>query len=150
VSSKDDDDLRAKLEEEDFLLRGRPPGYYQSAAYFKSEAYKKSRDKYIRSAKGVAARKRQARSNQVRRYGMTPQEYAEMLLAQGGVCAICKRPQMPEKYALAVDHDHDTGKVRALLCIKCNSAIALLDENLDILNAMTEYILKHKNLKGVE
>ena len=55
------------------------------------------------------------------RYGLTEADYQRMLRAQNGLCAICGRP--PKKYKLAVDHDHTTKKVRALLCIPCNSRL---------------------------
>lgn len=54
-------------------------------------------------------------------YGMTLDDYDRMLAAQGGACATCLRP--PGVRALCVDHDHDTGEVRGLLCSACNAAI---------------------------
>lgn len=62
-----------------------------------------------------------------RRFGITLQEYDAMLAAQGGVCAVCGEP--PSAKRLAVDHNHTTGKVRALLCYSCNSALGLLNED---------------------
>lgn len=57
-------------------------------------------------------------------HGLTPEQYDEMLLAQGGVCAICKRPEPSKRQAhLSVDHDHDTGKIRGLLCFGCNISL---------------------------
>jgi hypothetical protein len=65
----------------------------------------------------------------LRRYGLTPEDYDRMLQEQGGTCAIC---QLPERYIdartgetrrLAVDHCHITGKVRGLLCGRCNRSI---------------------------
>jgi len=51
-------------------------------------------------------------------FGLTPEQYDAILAAQGGVCAICG--QRPVSKRLAVDHSHDTGDVRGLLCSKCN------------------------------
>jgi len=53
-----------------------------------------------------------------KKYKITPTQYAELLTAQRGLCAICRRP--PAKRKLAVDHDHNTGLVRGLLCFYCN------------------------------
>lgn len=54
-------------------------------------------------------------------YGLSPEAYAKMVADQGGVCAICKRdPSVNRGGVLAVDHNHRTGKVRALLCQRCN------------------------------
>lgn len=54
-------------------------------------------------------------------YRITREVYEQMLTDQGGVCKICKRP--PLNRQLAVDHDHDTGAVRGLLCTRCNTAL---------------------------
>lgn len=51
-------------------------------------------------------------------FGLTPEAYAVLLDHQGGVCAICRRPSRVRR--LAVDHDHQTGMVRGLLCRHCN------------------------------
>jgi hypothetical protein len=56
-----------------------------------------------------------------RLYGMTVAEYEARLEAQGGVCALCHEP--PRSRRLAVDHCHDTGKVRGLLHIECNRSL---------------------------
>lgn len=55
-------------------------------------------------------------------YGLAPGEYEQMYQAQGGVCAICQRATGKTK-RLAVDHDHDTGLVRGLLCGPCNRMV---------------------------
>ena len=57
-----------------------------------------------------------------RKYGMTLEDYERMLEAQGGVCAICGEPR-PEERTLHVDHDHETGEIRGLLCFRCNNAL---------------------------
>lgn len=53
------------------------------------------------------------------------QDYVAMFEAQGGVCAVCKEPCRSGR-ALAVDHDHASGRVRGLLCAGCNGALGLL------------------------
>ena len=62
--------------------------------------------------------------NLQRRYGITCTDYDRLLAAQGGQCAICRKP--PRKNRLHVDHDHDSGKVRGLLCVSCNSKLEWL------------------------
>jgi len=52
---------------------------------------------------------------------LTPDQYAEMLEAQGGGCAICGNP--PKSRKLDEDHDHRTGRTRGLLCHRCNRAL---------------------------
>ena len=77
-----------------------------------------------------------------RRYGITVDEYDEMLERQGGVCAVCGSP--PTRHKLAVDHDHATGKVRALLCSRCNCALGQAGDNADRLDALAAYVRSHK------
>lgn len=57
----------------------------------------------------------------VREYGFEPGQYARMLAEQEGRCAICRR--RPIRRRLAVDHDHNTGRVRGLLCYTCNHEV---------------------------
>ena len=82
-----------------------------------------------------------------RTFGITLEDYDEMLKAQGGVCAICRcqetatRKGIPKH--LAVDHDHDTGKIRGLLCQLCNQIIGRAKENKDRLKAALAYLEAH-------
>lgn len=78
------------------------------------------------------------------RYGLTEQEYETRRIAQGGSCAICgtNRTNGP----LVVDHDHDTGTVRGLLCDNCNVGISRLQDNPDILLSAAAYLLLQTNL----
>ena len=80
------------------------------------------------------------------KYGITPERYCEMFEAQGGVCAICKRCERRRTSStrLAVDHDHETGRVRGLLCTTCNTAIGMLDDNLDLVTALFAYLEGHQ------
>jgi hypothetical protein len=74
-------------------------------------------------------------------YGLTPLAYKTMYEAQGGCCKICS---IKEKHApnqrLCVDHDHDTGVVRGLLCSKCNAAIGLLQDSSEFTIKATTYL----------
>ncbi len=56
-----------------------------------------------------------------RALGVTDADYERLLTAQGGHCALC--PTKPKSRRLHVDHDHATGKVRGLLCYRCNRAL---------------------------
>ena len=85
----------------------------------------------------------------MREYGITIQEYDAMSVQQGGVCAICKQPETQErngvKYRLAVDHCHKTGKIRGLLCFKCNSAIGLFEKRDVPIRNIEEYLEKYRD-----
>lgn len=61
----------------------------------------------------------------MREYGITLAEYEAMLESQNGVCARCRKP--PGALRLAVDHDHETGRVRKLLCGPCNTWLGRLE-----------------------
>lgn len=72
----------------------------------------------------------------INKRGLTVAQYDELLKAQGGVCAICKRPESilhhgKNNQVLAVDHDHDTGAIRGLLCFGCNIGLGRLEPYLD-------------------
>lgn len=78
-------------------------------------------------------------------------DYNEMLARQGGVCAICGL--MPKNKRLHVDHDHKTGKVRALLCNGCNTGIGHFAEDCERMVKAAAYIKRHavgRNLWGAE
>lgn len=77
-------------------------------------------------------------------YGITPDEYELMLDLQGFKCAICGTTEPGGKGMFAVDHNHETGDVRGLLCNRCNSGIGQLLEDVDILQAAINY-LRHRN-----
>ncbi len=82
-------------------------------------------------------------------YNLTPEEYQAMLASQGGVCAICKNAETHRQSRtkrvklLAVDHDHTTGKVRALLCRGCNLGIAAFKDNPELLRSAIAYLVSH-------
>ena len=78
------------------------------------------------------------------RFGITLDEYNEILKGQNGVCAICKQPESVKgRKNLAVDHCHETGKIRGLLCTFCNTALGKLKEDISIMENMIEYIGNH-------
>ena len=75
-----------------------------------------------------------------RRYGITLADYDEMLEEQGGGCAICGKTPEDNGKRLGVDHDHNTGRVRGLLCDKCNSGLGMLRDDSTLLLRAVEYL----------
>lgn len=73
------------------------------------------------------------------KYGITLVEFEAMVLEQGGVCAICHEPNYSGK-RLVVDHCHDTGRVRGLLCNGCNGGIGLLKDSVLRLESAINYL----------
>ena len=79
-------------------------------------------------------------------YDMTPQEYDEMFKRQGGVCAICGKPETQAYNStriighLCIDHSHETGKIRGLLCMKCNRGVGLFQDDVALLQKAAEYL----------
>lgn len=88
-----------------------------------------------------------ARAKMLERYGITPEIYDRMLADQGGVCAICRRPER-DGVSLAVDHCHSSSAVRGLLCHMCNRGIGQLADDPDRLLAAAAYLLQHSNILG--
>ncbi len=74
-----------------------------------------------------------------KKYRIRQRDYERMLKAQGGVCAICKKP--PRKNHLNVDHIHDkTKRVRGLLCPNCNRRLIGRFRNATLFRAAAEYL----------
>lgn len=82
-----------------------------------------------------------------RKYGLSITSYELMLKEQNNACAICTIPFTDKsKYrASNIDHDHVTGKVRGLLCSRCNVGIGYYDNNNDILEKSLHYLAKFSN-----
>lgn len=79
-----------------------------------------------------------------REYGLTENDYARMLQEQNGCCAVCGTDKPTGRWkAFAVDHNHTTGKVRALLCNECNRGIGLLKDNATLLRKAADYLDLH-------
>lgn len=72
------------------------------------------------------------------KYGITEQEYDVMLTAQKGVCCVCSTP--PTTKPLHVDHDHNTGRVRGLLCTNCNTGLGQFKDNPELLYKAADYL----------
>lgn len=86
--------------------------------------------------------------NLVKNYGITLEQYNTMLAVQNGVCKGCKKSEVArgKRYRhLSVDHDHKTGKIRGLLCNKCNRSLGLLEDNFDCLVNLARYVQEHSN-----
>lgn len=111
-----------------------------------TEKYRKENPDVYRKASlknwnSLKAEQRQERW--IKRYGITAKDYKKLFDKQKGVCQICKNPCSSRQF-LSVDHCHKTGKVRGLLCVKCNTALGMLNDNVSYFKSAIEY------LKGFE
>jgi hypothetical protein len=80
---------------------------------------------------------RATRKYRLKKLGLSQEDYIDLLVRQGGVCAVCKQT---DKRALDVDHCHKTGVVRGLLCSACNKAEGLLKSDPNIIRALASYV----------
>lgn len=110
---------------------------------FSKDKYKKSQ---ITSACKNCRRRESGRWKEIdlkRFYGITKEQYNKMLQDQDYSCAICKRHTSELNRTLSVDHDHNTGKVRGLLCVRCNTKLGILeDENFK--QEANKYLIKDR------
>jgi|688.fasta_scaffold378885_2 hypothetical protein len=77
------------------------------------------------------------------KFNITLDTYNLMFTQQKGCCAICNTHQSELSRALAVDHNHETGKVRGLLCMGCNRGIGMLGDNLNTIQNAVKYLKQY-------
>ncbi len=108
---------------------------------------KKRRSKQYSETHMEEKRKRGRIYNLIKIHGLTDEEYNKMFDEQHGLCAICNKletrvDKITSKICkLAVDHNHETGKIRGLLCGKCNRSLGVIEPNID---TTIEYLEKYK------
>jgi hypothetical protein len=97
----------------------------------------KDRESRRRNPPKRETQRRNAEAARLRNHGLTPDSYRALLLAQGEACAICREPfrETPR-----IDHDHETGEVRGLLCHRCNVALGLLRDDRRVIEAAAHYL----------
>ena len=81
-----------------------------------------------------------------RKFGITPEDFHSMSEAQNDVCAICGKAEGEDnrRTKLTIDHNHDTGKIRGLLCHNCNTAIGLFKDDISNISNAIDYLRKHE------
>lgn len=92
--------------------------------------------------------------NLKRNYGISLEQYKEMLISQDEKCAICKQKSNLKHHKtgviknLSVDHCHTTGKIRELLCWQCNTTLGSVKDSIELLQAMIDYLTKHSEAQN--
>ncbi|WP_439673914.1 endonuclease VII domain-containing protein [Embleya sp. MST-111070] len=140
---RDADSYRARRERAGFKVRPKidvPDGHKRCPKCEEikphSEWHKSARQWDGLAAACKACRKIEGRVGHLKRkYGMTEADYRVMLADQMGVCPICQSTR-PEH----VDHDHETGRVRAVLCFNCNAALGMFKDRPDALRRAATYV----------
>ena len=107
--------------------------------------YRKNPEKYKEYTNSKPYRPELKRKANLKTFGLTIQQYEEMLQQQNGVCAICLETCTSGK-RLAVDHCHATGKVRQLLCRRCNQSMGKFNDDPILLQKVVDYLLKWQTL----
>ena len=107
------------------------------------------RNREWRAANGTKANGYCRKYRLKKEYGLTVEEYDAMVLAQGGKCAICGATRgskigSKRDAKLNIDHDHQTGKVRGLLCHNCNMVLGHLDDDIERMYRAIEYLRAYR------
>jgi hypothetical protein len=108
---------------------------YQKSRYHNPEKHKQikmARNLYLKNRKD-STRKWYLKTT----YGITPEDYQALYDKNNGKCYICLETK---EYYLHVDHNHNTGKIRGLLCNTCNRGIGLLKDNAEIISRAARYM----------
>jgi CO/xanthine dehydrogenase Mo-binding subunit len=106
----------------------------------------KDKGHLVRECKECATRKNHRRAKNLRanhllrKFGMTLQQYDSMLAEQDGKCFVCHVSSPGRKGSFHVDHDHGTGKVRSLLCLRCNSTLGNAGDDPALLEKLAKYL----------
>lgn len=134
---------------EKFKARSRSRGQAQG-----DKKRQRERDRYWANREAASAKEKARRDAEpekyrlracernLAKYGLTIKSYENLLESQGGRCAICD--DLPITTPLAVDHDHTTGQLRALLCGSCNRALGLFKDDYRVVTAAADYIAKYQ------
>lgn len=113
---------------------GRPQGRCKACVRSQVSSYR--RDNPDKAARAV-------RNSQMKAdFGISLADFETMLSNQGGVCAICG--ERPKRRRLAVDHCHQTGRVRGLLCYSCNVGIGALRDSPDVIRSAIAYLRRER------
>lgn len=78
-----------------------------------------------------------------KKVGITEEDYLDLLHDQDGKCAVCGRHSDEASRRLSIDHDHKTGRVRGLLCHKCNVGLGMFNDDTGVLNRAIDYLMSH-------
>ncbi len=113
--------------------------------------YRQSRKRYGRTPRVKRWRQAYNRQYQMQRYGISEERFLELVVEQKGLCAMCERKLATSnegsgkqrRTLIWVDHDHETKKVRALVCPRCNTLLGLAKDDRKLLRVAIDYLSRH-------
>lgn len=145
--------LRTKNLNQSYRPRRYNPDYIPLT---KKEQRKRYRTKYKEKIKersriyNIEKKSTVIKNYNLKKFGITLDDYNRMLRYQSNLCAICKELETTKLNGkiklLSVDHCHTTGKVRELLCCRCNLSIGRFEESTQLLQNAIDYLKKHKEI----
>jgi len=147
---KDPEAAKSYFKEHDKSKRP-PRDKVQKAAYWKQYYQDHKKVLYKNKKKHPQSAEKKKEYALRHKFGISLEDYTQMVANQNGVCAICFRPETVRTKQgvikqLGLDHNHKTDKLRELLCHDCNTAIGLMDEDVSRLLSAVSYLNKHKDL----
>jgi len=132
---------RSKREKYGFVYSCKKCIYADKKRYYKTEQGKAARKRRRQKYRSTAEGREKHREEMLRyRHGITLEEYNRLFEQQNGLCAICEGVNVDGR-GLAVDHNHQTGKVRGLLCFDCNLLLGRLENLPKAINKVKQYLI---------
>lgn len=130
------------------LMTSPASSFFKTAKVPQKRLHKNAKASQIKLVKERLTTKEFRDKKKLEYYGLTFDEYMGMISAQKNRCAICgeKQPLHINNGELNIDHDHNTGKVRGLLCNYCNTGIGMMKDNVVSMKNAIKYIEKSKKL----
>ena len=142
-------DEEKRIKRQKYYAEYYPKNKHRKKEYLeRNKDYIRERSKKYRETSPVYAahQKRRCSMNERLKYtfGITESDYYKMLNNQNGVCAICKNPETKiikdKVQRLSVDHCHTSGKIRGLLCDKCNHGLGMFRDNTEYMLSAIQYL----------
>lgn len=131
-------ECREKKPLAEFPIRGRPPVNRKPKYWAYGDVCKVCRADRSDEHHEPAPKMQNRRSHLRRQFGLTQADYIALSASQGHGCAICRTAQE----TLCVDHCHETSRIRGLLCHKCNTALGLFNDDVELLINASKYVQK--------
>jgi hypothetical protein len=127
--------------------QARLAAYKPRRAELKAKQHSTPEGKAKRKAeKRLYGQKSGTRQSRKYKYGISQQDYEQMLFMQNSVCAICGKPETRtfngKISPLAVDHNHETGAIRGLLCNLCNASLGGFKDSMENLSNAIDYLMR--------